>query len=543
MDPRLREGEPQSPETKPLRPDVSTQPPYFRVFQLPKSAIVTFDGSPLNYRQFKKTIANSVEKFTEDGDIRLQLLIQHCTGKAREAIKSCGMLNGIQGYEKAKELLKKQVGEKYVVPKASIDKLSYGPPIRLNDSEALNDLADDLENCEITLKVSGRLDQVNNEDRMVQILERVPPYLRSRWLKTVQEIRVCGRDPTFADLKKLIRTASKEKNDPVFGSILDPVFKQDRSRVKPRTRFSSTHAVHAGSTDPKYRVGNGRGFTLNPSIKCFLCNGSQNLETCGQFSAKSSEEKLKFVCDRKLCENCLSYSHFASGCRSPRSCTIEQYTIASKHLQSLHDALVASFRSRDGEGNNQRVSGPGVDQLPAELHAQQSHHVMKRNVEAFDTKPEIKALPIVPVKVKGRDKDVIVTTYALLDNGSTSSWYSESLAKRLGVVGSRVQVSLSTIETDSIPLSCRRVNLEVMDTAEVNMVELPDVLTKDKLHVSTDCVSSQDDVDRRPHLWNMKVPKVIRSEVELLIGQDVPEALEPCEVRSCTLRRLSLVGH
>ena len=54
-----------------------------------------------------KTIANSVEKFTEDGDVRLQLLIQHCTGKAREAIKGCGMLNGLQGYEKAKELLKK----------------------------------------------------------------------------------------------------------------------------------------------------------------------------------------------------------------------------------------------------------------------------------------------------------------------------------------------------------------------------------------------------------------------------------------------------
>ena len=65
-----------------------------------------------------KTIENSVEKFTEDGDIRLRLLIQHCTGQAREAIKSCGMLNGMQGYEKAKELLKKRFGEKYLVSKA-----------------------------------------------------------------------------------------------------------------------------------------------------------------------------------------------------------------------------------------------------------------------------------------------------------------------------------------------------------------------------------------------------------------------------------------
>ena len=204
IDPRPRIGVLQLPETKPLRPDVSTQ--------LPKTEIFTFDGNPLNYHLFMKTIENSVEKFTEDGDIRLQLLIQHCTGKAREAIKSCGMFNGMQGYEKAKELLKKRFGEKYLVSKAWIDKLSYGPPIRLKDSEALNDLADDLENCEISLKVSGRLDQVNNEDRIVQILQRVSPYLHSPWLKTVQEIRVCGRDPTFTDLKKLIRTAAKKNN-------------------------------------------------------------------------------------------------------------------------------------------------------------------------------------------------------------------------------------------------------------------------------------------------------------------------------------------
>ena len=67
------------------------------------------------------------------------------------------MLNGMQGYEKAKELLREQLGEKYVVSKAWIDKLPYGPPIGLNDSEALNDLADDLQSCEIILKVAGRL--------------------------------------------------------------------------------------------------------------------------------------------------------------------------------------------------------------------------------------------------------------------------------------------------------------------------------------------------------------------------------------------------
>ena len=36
----------------------------------------------------------SVEKCTDDDNMRLQLLIQYCTGKAKEAMKSCVMMNG-----------------------------------------------------------------------------------------------------------------------------------------------------------------------------------------------------------------------------------------------------------------------------------------------------------------------------------------------------------------------------------------------------------------------------------------------------------------
>jgi len=77
--------------------------------------------------------------------------------------------------EKAKKLLEERFGEKYMVSNAWIDKLSEGPPINLNDHEALLDLADDFESCELTLTVVGRLNQINNEDKMLKILRRVPP--------------------------------------------------------------------------------------------------------------------------------------------------------------------------------------------------------------------------------------------------------------------------------------------------------------------------------------------------------------------------------
>ena len=88
---------------------------------------------------------------------------------------------------------------------------------------------------------------------------------------------------------------------------------------------------------------------------------------------------------------------------------------------------------------------------------------------------EHKDLAIVPVKVKGRGSGKIITTYSLLDNGSTSTWCSDSLAKKLGVVVPHIQVSL-TIEKDCNPTSCHNVCLEIMDMNEINMIELCNIL-------------------------------------------------------------------
>ena len=67
---------------------------------------------------------------------------------------------------------------------------------------------------------------------------------------------------------------------------------------------------------------------------------------------------------------------------------------------------------------------------------------------------------------------------------------------------------------------------------EINMIELPEVLTKEKLNICTDGVACQDDANRWPHLAGIQVSERINAEVELLSGQDVPEVLEPSEIRT-----------
>ena len=171
-------------------------------FAPPKSELMSFDGDPLKYFLFMRSFENSVEKDTDDKSRRLQLLIQYCSGKAKKVIESCVLLEPDEGCEEAKKLLTERFGDKFKVTNSWKRKVSDGPVIKAGDREALQDLADDLKHCEITLKAIGRLAQINNDDRSIKILERCPAFLKSRWQTKVQEIRNEDRDPNIEDVAK-----------------------------------------------------------------------------------------------------------------------------------------------------------------------------------------------------------------------------------------------------------------------------------------------------------------------------------------------------
>ena len=82
-------------------------------------------------------------------------------------------------------------------------------------------LADDLQNCEVTLRATGRLNQVNNEDKLVRILERCPGYIRASWQSKVQDIREECREPNIEDVRKLVKKVVVEKNDSGLGRIIN----------------------------------------------------------------------------------------------------------------------------------------------------------------------------------------------------------------------------------------------------------------------------------------------------------------------------------
>ena len=99
-----------------------------QVVSTPRIKYMHFDGDPMNYVSFIHNFETCLEKDNPDSATRLQFLIQHCSGKAKEAIESCVNLPVGRGYVTAKNTLKENFGKPHIIAKAHIKKWESLPP-------------------------------------------------------------------------------------------------------------------------------------------------------------------------------------------------------------------------------------------------------------------------------------------------------------------------------------------------------------------------------------------------------------------------------
>ena len=86
------------------------------------------------------------------------------------------------------------------------------------------------------------------------------------------------------------------------------------------------------------------------------------------------------------------------------------------------------------------------------------------------------------------------------------------------------------MNNDNVRSQNLEVNLEVSELRRDNTVERDNVFVRAKLPVAADDRPVQSDVDKWPCLKGINLPS-IDDEAELLIGSDVPKALEPQEFK------------
>ena len=498
---------------------------------LPKSTLMSYSGDPSSYWVFVNAFDSSVGNLAVDDSVKLSRLIECCTGKAAKVIRPCALMVPAEGYVRARQLLAERFGSEFLVSEACINKVVTGPPVRPNNGEALQEFTDELRCCVETLNAMGRLNEVEDRSRMVALVQRLPLYIQGRWRKeAVHTLDRIGRYPGVQQLVTFLDKVSREVNDPVFG----PLEFKGKKDVKPQkmTGSRSFNVVadnkgrkSGGSAGPKSGHSGGTDYKAKSPLSCLVCQGSHMLSSCKKFQGLDPVKRFEVVKQKRLCFLCLEGTgHGAYQCPKAGNCSVGSCN--GKHHMLLHEVLGKA----KAKVTQARDEGPKGQDQSAELQSKCYSNSCKSSQSG---KGRV-GLPIVPVKIRGVGGDKCIVVHALLDPGSNRSFCSQALMLQLGLEGRSTQVSLETLsatgETEAIEIALEASSCTGRQCKK-KVVVLPGVLALKKFpDLGGSCIAVSD-VKCYEHLNDLPLKSVSSSGIHLIVGQDVPHALMPLEVR------------
>lgn len=492
---------------------------------LPRRRVPVFSGDPLHYCAFIRAFETVIETRELDYAGRLYYLEQHTAGRAQELVQSCLYMKAEDGYVKAKKLLESKFGQKHKIAMAYMDKVTNGPVIKAEDADALEGFAVLLSSCTNTLKAIGHSSKFESPDSMRKIIERLPPKLQASWRDNADRILNSeARDVCIDDISLFVEQKARTLSNPVFGKL--PCLEKEKKNCKDRGSRSKSERP-AGKQLSLVTISETKS-ALNSSAdvlsavhsskkNCLFCNADHNLTECSSFAKVPPTDRQEFVMKQRLCFSCLGGGHQSRSCHKRKPCIHCNKRHATVMHVSAPEAIVASDRGKDGPQSENNQSS--TEKIRAD------HFCGLTTME-----DSVTALPIVAVKVKVKGSPRSVETYALLDNGSNTTFCSASLMKRLSVSGKEMRIKLTTMDSCNDVDSLVVTNLEVTDLDENVVISLPEVLSRPSMPVVKDEIPKQEDVERWPHLQGYVYLAELNSEVDLLIGANVPEALQPREV-------------
>ena len=168
---------------------------------LPKVELMKFSGDPLEYVEFVTNFRDNIENQVSDESQRLTRLLAQCSGKAKEAIRSCVNLTVGERYTEAWRTLSENFGQPHMIVEAHMKKLRE-IQVRKADATTLMEFVRRLEDARRVLTSMGHncVSRLDNEDVIISLMRKLPDEsLKRKWVdKAGDLIKRKGR-ADFAD--------------------------------------------------------------------------------------------------------------------------------------------------------------------------------------------------------------------------------------------------------------------------------------------------------------------------------------------------------
>ena len=502
----------------------------------PTSVIDKFDGDPLRYQHFMRQFRSRVVNNCNDSEERLNFLEQYTTGEAQQIVISFSYLDPQTGYDAALRELENRYGDQDVIVDQYIKKVLSWPTIRHDKPKDLDRFGVFLKECENAVQALNALQVLEYSDNMKKIVSKLPFWLHDKWRNIVFTRKERGSRPTFNCLVKFVTVEAKKAMDPLYGreALIEDkkISTQSQSSQRKTSLASNVSEAQPNKTDEEHvdniteklaanKISTDNRSTRNndfrvkydafakPCIHCKCTNHS--LDSCYRLTDITHMNKLDILKTFGLCYGCLKPGHVRKLCHTKATCNV----CKGRHPSVLH---IYGFAQQFGQHH-----GPNNNQVISHTTGQIECHTGAGSADC--------TMAVLPVMVRSRDGIKTVKTYAFLDPGSNVSFCTDNIAQVLGISGPKLTVDMATMGMTH-KLSTHRISgLVVSDIRGDECIDLPDVYTKDKLPVSKDHIPTASDISKWPHLKGIILP-VIEAEIGLLIGNNVPDAYSPLEIKT-----------
>jgi hypothetical protein len=468
---------------------------------LPQRNILTFNGDPLEYVSWMTAFEHGVELKTTSERERLYFLEQHTSGPAKALVKSCMHLPPGEAYTVAKALLKKKYGNKYRISQAIMKKVQDWPDIKSNNVKSLENFSLFLHECTNTMSVLQMPNELDHVSSIRVLVSKLPYRMKDKWRNIVDNIEeVKMRSVKFNDLVDFIDKQARVETNPAYGDIRDdnPTSAPNKGR---NPRFKNLATTTTENVDKEKTAAKKKRW-------CHSCESdSHSTEVCRALLKKPYQERNAAIRKMGLCYACLKKgSHLAKDCKNKLTCN----TCKRRHPTVLH-------WEREQPENKQAKDEKSAD---ASMTC------------GLTGAGESSLLSIVPVTVFSSEANRHVRTYALLDNKSTAVFCSKSLQRKLCAQGKRTKIRVQTINGVNYAETYKLSGLSVSDNDGENVIELPETFVQETIPITEDdIIKSKDMLKPWPYLQEVNIPEMTPGyKVELLIGNNVPKALEPLKV-------------
>ncbi|XP_069363471.1 uncharacterized protein [Maniola hyperantus] len=420
-----------------------------RSVKLPTITLPSFDGSYEHWLEFRDTFQSLVHDSDEITSIqKFHYLKSSLKGSAELVIDALEFTS--DNYSVAWDLLLNRYNNSRLLVHNHIKSIFNIQPLSKESSASIRTLSDTILKNIRALKILGepvdswhslviyimvsKLDKTtereweqhkgtlitnNNDSKLKLKVDDLINFLKNRadMLETLQGSHSSQINKESKDTKNNLTNRSNEI---------------DRTKLSTKCNVSTTKP-HDRHSAPK---------------NCIMCNGLHQLYACSQFINSNLESKLKFLRDRKLCENCMkNSSHTAEFCKfgGCRRCF-------KKHNSLIHPSDDLNHPPGDTKpiGNtsgsltmhstfdNQQLTGAGasVDSSPTAPLLCPADAVFYANNAHSDKRTHRSLRPVLLstalIEVRARN-NVYLLANALLDNGSERSFITEAFSKKLGV--------------------------------------------------------------------------------------------------------------